>query len=99
MTSRFALISTAIGLLAATSALAGDPNAPCAKPEKQHQAMADRCIAVFAPPVRVEALSDHGAGAGEAYDRQGNPLDRHGNIIAVPESRSGPREVFANATR
>lgn len=98
MTSRFLLISMAVGLLAGSPALGGDPNARCATPDKR-EAAADRCIAVLAPPVRVEALSDHGAGAGEAYDAQGNPLDRHGNIVAAPETRSRAREVFANATR
>lgn len=50
---------------------------------------ADRCVLVEARQV----LSDHGA----SYDAQGNPLDRNGDIIAVPASRaSQSREVFAS---
>jgi hypothetical protein len=34
--------------------------------------------------------------AGEPYDAQGNPVDRHGDVIAVPAGRaSREREVFA----
>jgi microcystin degradation protein MlrC len=39
--------------------------------------------------------SDHGMAVGERYDAQGNPVDRQGNVIAVPNGRSGSnREVF-----
>jgi hypothetical protein len=56
------------------------------------QAMVVRC-ALGDPRI----LSDHGMTAGEAYDVQGNPVDRHGNIVAVPESgRTQHREVFAS---
>jgi hypothetical protein len=51
------------------------------------QAMVVRC-AVAGPRV----LADHGMSAGEPYDVQGNPVDRHGNVVAVPEAT---REVFA----
>jgi len=46
-------------------------------------------------------LSDHGMTAGEPYDVQGNPIDRHGDVVAVPEGgRAQPaREVFANERR
>ena len=59
------------------------------------QAMVVRC-----PPMAPQTLSDHGMTAGEAYDAQGNPLDRRGNVVAVPEG--GPaqhREVFASESR
>ena len=45
-------------------------------------------------------LSDHGMTAGEPYDVQGNPVDRHGNVVAVPEGRTRQaREVFADDRR
>jgi hypothetical protein len=52
-----------------------------------------RCAAEMTTPETVVygTLSDHGM----AYDAQGNPVDRHGNIVAVPAARSGSgREVF-----
>jgi hypothetical protein len=58
---------------------------------------ADRCVASVTVPETVVygTLSDHGAAVGERYDWQGNPVDRHGNIVAVPTGRSGStREVF-----
>lgn len=51
---------------------------------------AGRCLAV--PPNRV--LADHGA----AYDPQGNPVDRYGYVIALPETR-GAREIFVTLDR
>jgi hypothetical protein len=59
------------------------------------QAMVVRC-ALGDPRI----LADHGMTAGEPYDVHGNPVDRHGNVIAVPESgRAQHREVFANERR
>ena len=58
---------------------------------------ADRCVAAVTVPETVVygTLSDHGAAVGERYDWQGNPIDRQGNIVAVPTGRSGStREVF-----
>src|SRR5882757_10072888 len=67
----------------------------------------ERCLAVIVtdlPAGRV--LSDHGANVGEPYDAQGNPLDRHSNIVAVPEAPATAgapsgrtREVFAAQPR
>jgi hypothetical protein len=55
------------------------------------QAMVVRC-AVAGP----QMLSDHGMSASEPYDVQGNPVDRHGDVVAVPENRGKTtREVFA----
>ena len=60
-----------------------------------HQAMVVRC-ALGEPRM----LSDHGLAAGEPYDVQGNPVDRHGNVVAVPEGgRVQHREVFADERR
>lgn len=98
MILRVLLIPIAAGVLAGSPALGGDPNAPCAATDKR-QEVADRCILVTAPAIRGQVQSDHGASVGEAYDAQGNPVDRHGNIVAVPENRSGLREVFAYTTR
>jgi hypothetical protein len=54
------------------------------------QAMVVRC-SVAAPRV----LADHGMSVGEPYDVQGNPVDRHGDVVAVPENRGqATREVF-----
>jgi hypothetical protein len=58
---------------------------------------ADRCISSVTVPETVVygTLSDHGAAVGDRYDWQGNPIDRQGNIVAVPSGRSGwTREVF-----
>jgi len=58
---------------------------------------ADRCVAAVTVPGTVVygPLSDHGAAVGDRYDWQGNPIDRQGNIVAVPSGRSGStREVF-----
>ena len=57
----------------------------------------DRCVASMTVPETVVygTLSDHGMEVGERYDAQGNPIDRHGSVIAVPAGRSGSnREVF-----
>lgn len=51
------------------------------------------CMNVGVPGNPV--LSDHGSDANEAYDREGNPVDRFHNIVAVPGRRGAPREVFA----
>jgi hypothetical protein len=64
---------------------------------------ADGCVRYVAQQAIVvrcalepQALSDHGMTAGEPYDAHGNPLDRLGNVVAVPEGRGRPaREVFA----
>jgi len=64
--------------------------------QKQNQGA--RCaVAMTAPETVVYGtLSDHGMAVGEPYDAQGNPVDCHGNIVAVPAARSGSvREVFA----
>ena len=71
------------------------------------RAAPERCLAVIVtdlPAGRV--LSDHGASVGEPYDAQGNPLDRHGDIVAVPEAPATAgapsaqiREVFAAQPR
>ena len=58
---------------------------------------ADRCVASVTVPETVVygTMSDHGAAVGDRYDWQGNPIDRQGNIVAVPTGRSGStREVF-----
>jgi hypothetical protein len=63
----------------------------------------DSCVRYVAQQAMVvscalepQVLSDHGMTAGEAYDAQGNPIDRLGNVVAVPEARGqSAREVFA----
>jgi hypothetical protein len=53
------------------------------------QAVVVRCA------VEPQVASDHGMTAGEPYDMHGNPIDRYGNVIAVPApGRAEAREVF-----
>ena len=69
----------------------------CAQRQEAQGQAADRCVASVTVPETVVhgTLSDHGAAVGERYDWQGNPIDRHGNVVAVPSGRSGAiREVF-----
>lgn len=67
-------------------------------------ARSDACGAVAAlarcliMPAADRLLADHGAAAGEPYDTQGNLLDRHGYVLAAPETR-GAREVFVATDR
>ena len=59
--------------------------------------MPDRCMASGdgTRDYRLRNPVDHRAAVGERYDSQGNPIDRQGNVIAVPAGRSGStREVF-----
>jgi hypothetical protein len=83
-----------LGVLSvASTAQAFDRN--CA--QRQDVRGQDRCVAAVTVPETVVygTLSDHGAAVGERYDWQGNPIDRQGNIVAVPSGRSGSvREVF-----
>jgi hypothetical protein len=82
-----------LGVFTLTGAQAFDR--ACA--QKQGAQEADRCMAAVTVPETVVygTLSDHGTAVGERYDSQGNPIDRQGNIVAVPTGRSGSvREVF-----
>ena len=84
-----------LGALSLTSA-AQAFDRTCAQ-RQDAQGQADRCVASVTVPETVVygTLSDHGAAAGERYDWQGNPIDRQGNVVAVPAGRSGSnREVF-----
>jgi hypothetical protein len=58
------------------------------------QATVIRCA-----PAAPRLLSDHGMTAAEPYDAQGNPVDRDGNVVAVPGGRTQHREVFASEPR
>ncbi|HZB55664.1 MAG TPA: hypothetical protein VE527_18655 [Reyranella sp.] len=85
-----------LGVLSLTSA-AQAFDRTCAQRQDAQGQNADRCMAsVTVPETTVYGtLSDHGAAVGERYDAQGNPVDRQGNVIAVPAGRSGSsREVF-----
>ena len=85
-----------LGVLSLTSAAQAFDRS-CAQRQDAQGQNADRCMAsVTVPETTVYGtLSDHGAAVGERYDSQGNPIDRQGNIIAVPAGRSGSnREVF-----
>jgi hypothetical protein len=62
---------------------------------KAGRMVADRCMATLPETIVYDSLSDHGPG----YDAQGNPVDRHSNIIAVPAARGGTREVFVSEPR
>ena len=55
-----------------------------------NQAVVVRCA------IERQIASDHGMTAGEPYDVHGNPVDRQGNVIAVPaQGRGQAREVFS----
>jgi hypothetical protein len=57
-----------------------------------------RCLATIPETIVYGSMSDHGPG----YDAQGNPIDRPGNIVAVPAGRAGTqqvREVFVSEPR
>lgn len=89
MYARSVLVSIAIGIMAAGSAAAAEPQVRC-KTTKQP----DRCIAMLSPIIveDIRIAADHGPG----YDDRGNPLDRHGNVIAVQDRSGGAREVFTS---
>ena len=84
-------------LIVGSLSLAGGAQAldrACMQTQAQN---ADRCVASMTVPETIVygTMSDHGMTVGERYDAQGNPIDRQGNVIAVPAGRSGSnREVF-----
>lgn len=82
-------------LLVTASSFAAD--APrSARCEQLRQASAG-CLPVPVPaPIAKHVMADHGAQAGDAFDLDGNPIDRHDNIVAVPEQRPREREVFTS---
>jgi hypothetical protein len=85
-----------LGALSLTSA-AQAFDRTCAQRQDAQGQNADRCMASVTVPETIVygTLPDHGAAVGERYDAQGNPVDRQGNIVAVPAERSGSnREVF-----
>lgn len=62
--------------------------------------VAQQATVVSCALVEPRIMSDHGMTAAEPYDAAGNPIDRNGDIIAVPSDARGPsREVFASETR
>jgi hypothetical protein len=85
-----------LGVVSLTSA-AQAFDRTCAQRQGAESQDVDRCVAAVTVPETIVygTLSDHGAAVGERYDWQGNPIDRQGNIVAVPSGRSGAtREVF-----
>ena len=85
-----------LGALSLTSAAQAFDRS-CAQKQDARGQNADRCMASVTVPETIVygTLSDHGAAVGDRYDAQGNPVDRQGNIVAVPTGRSGAvREVF-----
>jgi len=63
--------------------------------DNAQKARADRCMPIAPETIVFGSMSDHGPD----YDAQGNPVDRHGNIIAVPASSRQVREVFVSEPR
>jgi hypothetical protein len=56
----------------------------------------ERKCAVVVPEIVVYGpISDYGAD----YDTQGNPIDRHSNIVATRGRAGSSREVFVNEQR
>ena len=92
-------------LIAGTLSLASGAQAfdrTCMQTQETQGQNADRCVASMTVPETIVygTMSDHGATAGERYDMQGNPIDRQGNVVAVPTGRSGStREVFVQEPR
>jgi hypothetical protein len=86
------LILGMVSLASAAQAFDGT----CEKEGAQTQD-AGRCMATMTVPETVVygTMSDHGMAVGERYDAQGNPVDRQGDVIAVPADRSGFSQVFA----
>ncbi|MBL0900290.1 MAG: hypothetical protein IBJ17_16550, partial [Reyranella sp.] len=66
-------------LLVTASSFAAD--APrSARCEQLRQASAG-CLPVPVPaPIAKHVMADHGAQAGDAFDLDGNPIDRHDNV-------------------
>jgi hypothetical protein len=94
MWSRSQSVFLLIGMLSLAS---GAQALDCTQRQDVRGQGADRCMASVTVPETVVhgTLSDHGRAVGERYDAQGNPVDRQGNIVAVPAGRSGSsREVF-----
>jgi hypothetical protein len=94
-------------ILATMLAAGGAANAQDQALARASSAM-DGCVRYVAQQATVvrcalgepRMLSDHGMTAGEPYDLHGNPVDRNGNVVAVPENgRAQHREVFANDRR
>jgi hypothetical protein len=57
--------------------------------DEGQKAAADRCMSIAPETIVYGSMSDHGP----EYDAQGNSVDRHGNIIAVPAGRADSRQV------
>ena len=66
--------------------LAGPVAGPVQGTDRQPAADTRREVASDGVPV---------ATAREAYDRQGNAVDRRGRVLAVPEGPGRPAQVFA----
>ena len=63
----------------------------------------DRCLMVTLRPVTLGPVTVRpnaeptASDFGPSYDAEGNPVDRHGNVIAVSQDRPGSaRQVFAS---
>jgi hypothetical protein len=96
MFPRASLTVLILGMLSLASA-AQAFDRTCAQRQDTQGPRGDRCVATMTVPETVVygTLSDHGMAVGEPYDAEGNPVDRQGNVIAVPAGRSGSgREVF-----
>lgn len=94
MLSRGQSVFLIVGMLSLTS---GAQAFECTQRQDAQGQGVDRCVAAVTVPETVVygTLPDHGMAVGERYDAQGNPVDRQGNIVAVPAGRSGSnREVF-----
>jgi hypothetical protein len=66
--------------------------------DKVERVRADRCMPTAPETIVYGSVSDHGPD----YDAQGNPVDRRGDIIAVPAGRAASgqlREVFVSESR
>ncbi len=83
--------SAAVGALW-TAAPAIGMDGPVSRRDRADSCAERQCLVVRVPSEdRIQA--DHGSGAGDPYDADGNLIDRHGYIVAVPEIRSENGDV------
>ncbi len=100
MHARFGTFLAAAALLAAGPATAQEIARASSMGASSVSGRVDGCVRYVAQQAMVvrcalaepHMAADHGA----AYDVQGNPVDRHGDVIATSGGQTQVREVFAS---
>lgn len=94
MTAREHRLATVAMVALALCGLSLSSSASAQSAEEPGRACAvDSCMAV-PPELAPRFRADYGITAGAPYDVDGNLVDRHGNIVAVPAAADRPQEVF-----